>query len=415
MDTGRSPSSLNQWGTAHEPPSPSPALAAAVVDSSPALAAQESHVPHRLGSGTNPAYSQPQLCFNLADARKFKADICRRAPWWTSKQVRKAANKATKYFRHMFTLKDGTPLVNCLDFSHVEECKICNFVYFGKGQSGEFRHDNIDTFCWKRFVACGLTDEQLLEFLVSPITSVKFKPGSTPEAITQHHGSTARNATQWSWIFERRDGAWFSLEAGNDGKPMKPKLAAIADHSKRHTIVGDASAPAGRPLNVDCLFGGLCDENLRNGLAEEIWGMIEFRPHGWCDNNSDAHAMEEWLMAQNVRLYATNVRAPLQLPLTQPPALAADPRSNDEIAAPAESVAPVPNAPVGSVAASMGDGRALRRIRVVAPQEEPLPTGDRSHVPWTGTPALQPAPTRPSRWESGWDQSGHWWSGGHWN
>jgi len=118
----------------------SPALAAPVVrvvDSLPALAAPES----------------AQLRFTLADALKY-----RRYVWSVSTQfmevatkVRKKGNAATHYYRKIFTLKDGTPLINFLDFF---ACRgLQDHLLAGSGRAVSFRQKSflsLESFgiCW---------------------------------------------------------------------------------------------------------------------------------------------------------------------------------------------------------------------------------------------------------------------------
>ena len=311
----------------------SPALAAPVVrgvDSLPALAAPES----------------AQLRFTLADALKYRRYVYRRPDCLftvrqIATQVRLNGNAATHYYRKLFTLKDGTPLINFLDFSHVDWCKIIRSRACGL----QFRFDKRTFFHWKALVAVGLTDAQLREFLTSPITSVKFMPSSTSDAIYHRPGDAVSNSVTWSWIFEREDDTWIALEPDLGGREMNFQVAAPAGHPRRTGVLLT-------PRIAD-QYGGLEDEVWRRHMLEEISSgrfmpEIDCRPDGWCDNNPIAKAIEGWLLwelwAARINPYARDllqlqlVRDPIQIPsgatailqpldtpsLTQMPALAAD-------------------------------------------------------------------------------------------
>ena len=389
MTTGSSSSGLNRYGNAAYVP---PAQLIAISDSGfedvaaslPALAAPES----------------AQLHFTEADARMFKADFyatpasvgadTARLPSMLHatgpKKVRILGNQATKYFRKMFTAKDGTALVNCLDFSYAQECKIASFVYTGTGQEGDFHCDKPAYFHWKDLVAVGLQDQQLPELLSSPITSVKFIPTPNKEAITQRPGSVVSKAVVWQWIFEREDGTWFSLEPGSKGLPMKPVIGGFTDHYNRRKFVPNAAAPGSVSRAKDCgfLYGGYLDQNLRNDIAHEFRldriPEIKFHPRGWCDDNPVAHTAETWLvglyelckaartpttLAIHVPGGSTHIMQPadsdlhahLEHSLTQMPALAADPQP-PLTQTPALAADPQP--PLTQTPALMIDGRDLR-------------------------------------------------------
>jgi len=343
----------NQWGGTYVTPAqktvtfktdfPSPALAAQDMDHpSPAPAAQEMEAP-------------AQLCFTLEDAKKFGNEHRHEK---TMTDVRKLGNRATKYFRYMFTLPDGTPVVNCLDFSYVQDdCKIANFEYSSSfGQHGEFHCDKPDYFSWKALVSLGLDDDQLLHFLASPITSVKFHPSSKAEAIDQSRKGS--NASQWTWTFGHENGTWSSLEPGSKGKRMTPLSGKIADHFRRRKIHSNTAPPVGERTSdaprssppvmskgTDFLFGGLEVDALKQSLAWEIWWgrtpTIEPCPPGWFAENPKAQEAEKWLVQQSEN---TSQTIPPQPALAaQTSASSADPRSGDETAASAESPAKVPD------------------------------------------------------------------------
>ena len=471
------PPELNQWGgafratparmTARLPPSP--ALAAQEIASSsqmPALAAclemDQSIVPFNIPA---PA----QLCFTLEDAKKFANEHRHEK---SARDVRKLGNLATKYFRYMFTVPDGTPIVNCLDFSYVQDdCKIASFERTGFGQHGLFHCDKPGYFSWKALVSLGLTDDQLLHFLASPITSVEFHPSSKVEAISQY--SKVSNALQWTWTFGHKNGTWSTLDPGSVGKPMKPLSGNIADHSRRKKIHSNTAPPVGEMTSdaprssppvmtkgTDFLFGGLEVEALRHSLEEEIlWcrtPKFELRPSGYFDDNQKAGEAEQWLLRKcaNRRQptplggYSytvpggnsdttlaqppdTNIQPALAAQTPQPalaaqtPASSADPRSGDETAAPAESAAKG-----NVVAVLMADGRDLRRTRTTP--EPPLQGGSQDGQRGSSRPE-QPAQeqepelgrgqilaARPSGWNesagnSEWWSNNSWWRGNSWS
>ena len=198
-------------------------------------------------------------------------------------------------------------------------------------------------------VSVGLTEAQLLEFLTSPITSVKFVPSSTEDAIYHRPGDAVSNSVTWSWIFEREDDTWIALEPGLAGRKMDFQVAAPADHPRHTGIVRVVLTP-----RIADLYGGLEDEVWRRHILEELSSgrfmpEIDCRPDGWCDNNPIAKAIEGWLLwefeaaignpyTQDL-LQLQLVRNPIQIPsgatailqpldttpsLTQMPALAAD-------------------------------------------------------------------------------------------
>ena len=314
-------------------PSPAPAAPVVrVVDSLPALAAPES----------------AQLRFTLPDALNYRRYVYRRSGCdaFTVKkiatQVRKNGNAATHYYRKLFTLKDGTPLINFLDFSHVDCCKIIRSRACGL----QFRMDKRASFYWKALVAVGLTNAQLREFLTSPITSVKFMPSSTSDARREDGLGSLLWPWTWSWIFEREDDTWIALEPDLGGREMNFQVAAPAGHPRRTGVV---LTPRIFPVQ----YGGLEDEVWRRHLLEELSSgrfmpEIDCRPDGWCDNNPIAKAIEGWLLwefeAARGNPYTQDllqlqlVRNPIQIPsgasailqpldtlsLTQMPALAAD-------------------------------------------------------------------------------------------
>ena len=403
---------------------PSPALAAQDMDHpSPAPAAQEMEAP-------------AQLCFTLEDAKKFGNEHRHEK---TMTDVRKLGNRATKYFRYMFTLPDGTPVVNCLDFSYVQDdCKIANFEYSSSfGQHGEFHCDKPDYFSWKALVSLGLDDDQLLHFLASPITSVKFHPSSKAEAIDQSRKGS--NASQWTWTFGHENGTWSSLEPGSKGKRMTPLSGKIADHSRRKKIHSNTAPPVGERTSdaprssppvmskgTDFLFGGLEVDALKQSLAWEIWWgrtpTIELCPPGWFAENPKAQEAEKWLVQQSEN---TSQTIPPQPALAaQTSASSADPRSGDETAASAESPAKVP------VAVLMHDGRQLRRARTTP--EPPLQGGSQDGQRGSSRPeqpaqeqepelgrgqivAAQPSGRNESAGNSEWWGNNSWWRGNSWS
>ena len=403
---------------------PSPALAAQDMDHpSPAPAAQEMEAP-------------AQLCFTLEDAKKFGNEHRHEK---TMTDVRKLGNRATKYFRYMFTLPDGTPVVNCLDFSYVQDdCKIANFEFSSSfGQHGEFHCDKPDYFSWKALVSLGLDDDQLLHFLASPITSVKFHPSSKAEAIDQSRKGS--NASQWTWTFGHENGTWSSLEPGSKGKRMTPLSGKIADHFRRRKIHSNTAPPVGERTSdaprssppvmskgTDFLFGGLEVDALKQSLAWEIWWgrtpTIELCPPGWFAENPKAQEAEKWLVQQSAN---TGQTIPPQPALAaQTSASSAEPRSGDETAASAESPAKVP------VAVLMHDGRQLRRVRTTP--EPPLQGGSQDGQRGSSRPeqpaqeqepelgrgqivAAQPSGRNESAGNSEWWGNNSWWRGNSWS
>ena len=278
----------------------SPALAApvvrVVVDSLPALAAPESD----------------QLRFTLTEALQYRRKIYARHQGGcptneisartreVAPQLRKKGNAATHYYRKIFTSPDGTPLISSLDFSHVRKCKIIPYQPAASGGLWEFRHDERASFSWRALVAVGLTDAQLLEFLSSPITSVKLMPAC-------HHqpsgGGAVPNSVTWSWIFEREDGTWIALEPGFSGMKMELRVEEVADHP-RQRLRNRACARSWEIVwenRIADLHGGLEDDVWRRHMSEELSSgrfrpEIDARPHGWCDNNPIAKAFEKWLL-----------------------------------------------------------------------------------------------------------------------
>ena len=435
---------MNQWGTSyHATPLPAPA-AQEMVHPSPALAAQEMDHPSPAPAAQE-MEAPAQLCFTLEDAKKFANEHRHEK---TMTDVRRLGNRATKYFRYMFTLPDGTPVVNCLDFSYVQDdCKIANFERTGFGQRGEFHCDKPDYFSWKALVSLGLDDDQLLHFLASPITSVKFHPSSKAEAICQ--STKCSNALQWTWTFGHENGTWSSLDPGSEGKRMKPLSGKIADHSRRRTIHSNTAPPVGERTSdaprssppvmtkgTDFLFGGLEVDALTQSLAWEIWWgripTIELCPPGWFAENPKAQEAEKWLVRQYENTNQTiplggysytspggnsdttlaqppdtNIQpapaaqTPQPAPAAQTPASSADPRSGDETAAPAERA-------TEDVYRLMADGRNLRsRSR---PPEPPLQGGSQDGQRGSSRPEQ---PAQEQDW--GWWKNDNWWKGSSWS
>ena len=241
-------------------PAPAAPVVGIVVDPLPALAA--------------PSIESAQRRFTLADALKYRIVIYERNECARSdlpRQVRKVSNAATHYYRKMFTLKDGTALINCLEFSHIDDpCTIICLKRADDRPDYQFRFDKKVYFRWKALVACGLTTAQLIEFLSSPITSVKFVPSSTSEEIYHVPGNAVSNSVTWSWIFEREDGTWIALEPGISGTKMNFQIAALADHPCHTGIVLTPRGAGGRDAEASyervweaglaILYGGLEDE-----------------------------------------------------------------------------------------------------------------------------------------------------------
>jgi len=341
-----------------------PALAApdvhAAVDSLPALAAPES----------------AQIRYTLAQALQYRYKINNRPSSIghtrdVQIQVRKKGNAATHYYRKLFTLKDGTPLVKFIDFSHAERCKI---IYIGLGDVNrrywEFRHDTRAVFKWKALIAVGLTDAQLMEFLAYPITSVRFAPSrmSNPILPRTRHGHEGPDVmdvpatANWSWIFDREDGSWIALEPGLAGKKMMFQIGARADHPRHTGIVPTPRCPPGASRDLfneasvervwerrlAILYGGLEEDVWRRHIVEELSSgrfmpIVEFRHNGWFNDDPLAATIDGW-MVWEFELASGNPYAedlpPIQIPsgataivqpldsaqpsLTQTPALAAD-------------------------------------------------------------------------------------------
>ena len=292
-------------------------------------------------SGSSPALAAPesaQLRFTLANALNYRhtiytrPDRIERIPELQT-QVRKKGNAATHYFRNIFTLKDGTPLINFLDFSHVEYCKINCFKPVVRACGTCYHEYKVAFFIWKALVAVGLTDAQLFEFLHHPITSVKFVPSSTSEEIYHRPGNDVSDTATWSWIFEREDGSWIALEPGLAGKEMNFQIAALADHPRHTGIVLTPRRHVGDPDNeaswervwerrLAILYGGLEEEVWRRHMVEELSSgrfrpAVEFRPHGWSDNIPIAMAIEAWILLEferaNGNPYAQDL-PPIQIP-----------------------------------------------------------------------------------------------------
>ena len=264
----------------------SPALAAPVVgivfDSLPALAAPES----------------AQLRFTLEDAMTCRHTIYIRTNMRHQKatQLRQKGNAATHYYRKIFTMKDGTPLINSLDFSHVGHCRIIRFrpAVRACGTSHQFRHDKRVAFSWRALVAVGLTEAQLFEFVSSPITSVKLMPCRFQPPV----GNSDRIPTTvtWSWIFEREDRNWMALEPGLAGTMMDFQVFGEECHPRHGTVVPTPRLYQGERAcerswervwerQVAILYGGLEDEVWQRHMVEELSSgcfkpEIEWGPHG---------------------------------------------------------------------------------------------------------------------------------------
>ena len=350
----------------------SPASAApvvhAAVDSLPALAAPES----------------PRLRYTLADALQYKDKINNR-PSSIGRihevriQVRKKGNAATHYYRKLFTLKDGTPLVKFLDFSHAERCKIMciGLEDVSRDRYWEFRHDNIAVFKWKALIAVGLTDAQLVAFLHYPITSVKFVPSrimyvmSNPispqprNLVSGHDVMDVPTTVNWSWIFEREDGSWIALEPGLAGKKMMfqiegraahPRYTGIVPTPRPHPahshqdndLIAEASWERVWERRLAILYGGLEETVWRRHMVEELSSgrfrpIVELHRDGWFHNDPIAATIDAWLTWEFERASGNPYEQhllPIQIPsgataivqpldsaqpsLTQTPALAAD-------------------------------------------------------------------------------------------
>ena len=376
----------------------------------------------------------------------------------SGKQARALGNLATKYFRKMFTLKDGTPMINYIDVSRVDSCHIIRFALAGAGQFGEFHFDQSAVFSWKYLVTWGLNEDQLIEFMDVPLTSVKFMPSDTGEAITQRPGNTCSKAVTWSWIFEREDGSWISLEPGLKGLKMKMEVSALADHSRRRKMVGTS--------NVDFLYGGLEDEEWKKHLVEELssgrmTADIELRQQSelW-STTAGISQIEAWLHDEFVKagklcvytqdgaivLYNaggttantqpsdTHMHAPMHAPITSArSSLAAE--YLQSIGAAASAIVPPAAAPAAAIVAAaaatvlpessdrrpdLSDSRDLRSQRR-APELQPQPQlpEPEPQPPQQDGPGGLDMTRHPPRWSGGppsWDwQSGDWWSGHSWN
>jgi hypothetical protein len=210
-----------------------------------------------------------QLCWTLDDARLFKTQVAGQG----IQQVRTCGNMFIKYFRKLFTLRDGTPMVNEVDISFVENCKIASFALAGKGQFGTFDFDKSAHFNWKSLLAHGLSPPQLDEVLSSPIISVKLKPSQTLAALNQAHGRVAcSKSVEWSINFGREDGTTVTLQPGLAGKAMKPgthaaQSPALADRTRHRKIVGSAQIQAD---GTTFLYGGMEDDAWKTHLQAEM-------------------------------------------------------------------------------------------------------------------------------------------------
>ena len=257
--------------------SPSAAIAAGTTDSPPsALVAGSGALPARVLGGE--PEGKATLHWALADARAFRDTFYssqKKVTGGERKDAIKRGNKATKFFRKLFTMQDGRPMVTSVDVSCVDDCAILDFVYVGKGQEGEFSFDRSINFQWKALVAIGLDDEVLAELMYSPITSVRFVPLPSAEPINQRPKSRCKNAVVWHWEFLREDGTWAALEPGSDGKKMKILNGELPDHSRRRKIC------AAGPLSANgttFLYGGLEDERFKKYLEERLWSdIVDFK------------------------------------------------------------------------------------------------------------------------------------------
>ena len=347
----------------------SPALAAPVVHAATsnllALAAPE----------------RPPLRYTLENALQYRHKINLRPSsigrvHEVQIQVRKKGNAAAHYYRKLFTLKNGTPLVKFLDFSHVERCKIIciellNDPTFELGNLADFRsywdfgRDKRAVFKWKALIAVGLTDAQLFEFFSYPIISVKFVPSRMSIQDSHAVGDVVMDTpvlVNWSWIFDREDGSWISLVPGLAGRKMIFQIAASPDHPRHTGIVRTPRRHRGDDTDHEIvasweqawvrshaiLFGGLEEHDWRRHMREELRSgrfgpTAEFRPYGWFRNDPIAHTIENWLLWEfekaNGNPYTQDL-PPIQMPsgataivqpldsaqpsLTQTPALAAD-------------------------------------------------------------------------------------------
>ena len=284
---------------------------------------------------------------------------CRERIRKVAAQVRKRGNAATHYYRKIFTLKDGTPLINSLDFSDVGHCIIIGFspAVRACGTCHRFRHDKRVFFDWRALVAVGMTEAQLFEFVESPITSVKFMPCRFQGQV----GNSDRIPTTvtWSWIFEREDRNWMALEPGLAGKKMDFQVFGEANHPRHGTVVPTPRLYQGNRAcerswervwerQITILYGGLEDEVWRRHMVEELSSgrfkpEIEWGLYGGPENNPTAKTLERWLVWEIEKAmgnpYAKDL-PPIERPsgataivqpvasarpsLTQMPALAAD-------------------------------------------------------------------------------------------
>ena len=284
---------------------------------------------------------------------------CRERSRKVAAQVRKIGNAATHYYRKIFTLKDGTPLINSLDFSDVGHCIIIGFspAVRACGTCHRFRHDKRVFFDWRALVAVGLTDSQLSEFVESPITSVKLMPCRFQDQV----GNSDRIPTTvtWSWIFEREDRNWMALEPGLAGTMMDFQVFGEASHPRHGTVVPTPRLYQGNRAcerswervwerQITILYGGLEDEVWRRHMVEELSSgrfkpEIEWGLYGGPENNPTAKTLERWLVWEIEKAmgnpYAKDL-PPIERPsgatpivqpvasarpsLTQMPALAAD-------------------------------------------------------------------------------------------
>ena len=189
------------------------------------------------------------------------------------KKIRSSGNLFMKYFRKLFTMIDGTPLIISVDISTVEECQFTVFVYDGKGQGGTFDFKKTDSFNWKTFLVFGLKDEELTDILSSPITSVKLKPSKTPATInTAHNRKACSNAVEWSFNLGRQDGRTVTVQPKSNGKRMKYDIHAqgdfaLAGHPRNRKIAGPPEMQAN---GTTFLYGGMEDSQWRQRLEEDL-------------------------------------------------------------------------------------------------------------------------------------------------
>ena len=311
------------------PDSPSPALAAGTRDSpSPALAAGTTDPPSALvaGSGALPARvlggepeGKAKIHWTLADARTFRDTfLITHTTASERKDAVKRGNKATKFFRKVFTMQDGRPMVTSVDVSCVDDCAILEFIYFGKGQEGEFSFDQTINFQWKALVAIGLDDGALADFMSSPITSVKLCALPKAEPINQRSKGRCQNAVMWHWEFLREDGSWVALDPGSDGKKMQIFKGEFADHSRRRMIWGASGVKAS---GTTFLYGGLEDDRFKKYLEERLWSdIVDFKIEPCpvtSTEDSWLYELHLQIMREKTELGTTDVEAPLES--AQPP------------------------------------------------------------------------------------------------